>query len=122
MDCPKCRHENPAASRFCAKCGAALSVVFPEAPHKFFLEADPAIRAQRRQAEMARLYGSQTPIAQIQEQLHFRDGLDRSRRVGPLITPEGATVIDTSHLTTEQVVEQMLGTIGAAPQAGRSSG
>jgi cytidylate kinase len=40
------------------------SVVFPHAPHKFFLDARPAIRAKRRQDELFRLYGTKTPIAQ----------------------------------------------------------
>lgn len=37
------------------------SVVFPEAPFKFFLDATPSVRAKRRQQELARKYGSKTP-------------------------------------------------------------
>ncbi len=96
------------------------SVVFPHAPHKFFLDADPAVRARRRQAELARLYGSRTPLAQIREQLHFRDGLDRSRQVGPLVTPPGAMVINTSRRTIPQVVQAMLAAIRARHPSGAS--
>jgi len=84
------------------------SVVFPDATCKFFLDATPTIRARRRQRELKALYGTCPPLVQVREQLHFRDGLDRSRRIGPLITPPGAIVIDTSHLTASQVVEVML--------------
>ena len=84
------------------------SVVFPRAPYKFFLDADPAVRARRRQWELKRLYGSRSPLAQIREQLHFRDGLDRTRRVGPLVKPRGAIVLNTSRLTASQVVRAML--------------
>jgi len=84
------------------------SVVFPDATCKFFLDATPTIRARRRQRELKALYGTCPPLVQVREQLHFRDGLDRSRRIGPLITPPGAIVIDTSHLTASQVVGVML--------------
>ena len=84
------------------------SVVFPHATRKFFLDADPSIRARRRQRELTRLYGAQPPLAQVQEQLHFRDSLDRSRRVGPLIKPHGSVAIDTSRLSASQVVRVML--------------
>lgn len=84
------------------------SVVFPRATHKFFLDADPAIRARRRQRELLRLYSARSPIVQVREQLHFRDRLDRTRRVGPLVKPAGAVVIDTSHLTASHVIRVML--------------
>jgi CMP/dCMP kinase len=84
------------------------SVVFPHAAFKFFLDADPAIRAERRQREMARMYGTLPPLVQVREQLNFRDRLDRHRRVGPLVKPDGAILVDTSHLSTEEVVRQMV--------------
>lgn len=84
------------------------SVVFPGAPHKFFLDADPGVRARRRQQELERLYGSRPPLAQVREQLHFRDGLDRHRRVGPLVKPAGAIAINTTHRSAAQVVRLML--------------
>lgn len=84
------------------------SVVFPHASHKFFLKADAAVRARRRQEEMAQLYGRRPPLTQVREQLHVRDSLDQTRRVGPLVKPVGATVIDTSHRSVAQVVRLML--------------
>jgi cytidylate kinase len=100
------------------------SVVFPQATLKFFLNAAPAVRARRRQQEVARLSGRRPPLAQIQEQLRFRDGLDRSRRVGRLIRPPGALMLDTSRLTQRQVVAILLERIrqaGVAQDAGTHS-
>lgn len=84
------------------------SVVFPSATHKFFLKADPSIRAKRRQQELARLYGTAPPLVEVREQLELRDGLDRRRRVGPLVQPHGAVAIDTSHASAPGVVSRML--------------
>ena len=90
------------------------SVVFPAATHKFFLDADPEIRAQRRQRELKKLYGTQPPLVEVKEQLQLRDGLDRTRRVGPLVKPTGAVAIDTSHLSVLQVVRAMRRSINHA--------
>jgi cytidylate kinase len=84
------------------------SVVFPHATHKFFLDAPAGVRARRRQQELSKLYGTKPPLVQVQEQLHFRDGLDRTRRVGPLVKPAGAVTINTNRRTIEQVVRAML--------------
>ena len=84
------------------------SVVFPDAPYKFFLDATPSVRAKRRQEELARKYGSKTPLKEIKEQLEYRDALDRTRKVGALVKPKGAVVIDTSHRTPGQTVRMMV--------------
>lgn len=95
------------------------SVVFPHATHKFFLDAHPTIRARRRQRELKKFYGAQPPLAEVQEKLQLRDGLDRNRRVGPLVKPKGATLIDTSRITAQQVVTRMLRTIAGTVRSGR---
>ena len=99
------------------------SVVFPDAPHKFYLDADLTTRAERRRQELLKLYGEPTPLAQIREELHFRDAIDASRPVGRLIKPRGALVIDTTHLSAQQVVLRMLQHIRAHPASpGRPRG
>lgn len=75
------------------------SVIFPNADFRFFLHADPEERARRRAAE-----GQQDSIAE-------RDRLDRSRKTAPLACPEGATDIDSTHLTLDQVVDRLSGDI-----------
>lgn len=75
------------------------TVVCPDTPFKFFLDADPAIRETRRRHE------GQT------DQLSERDRLDRNRATAPLIRAADAHVIDTGTLTPEQIVDQILQTI-----------
>jgi cytidylate kinase len=87
------------------------SVVFPDAPYKFFLDADVSVRAARRQRELSKVYGETTPLAQIREELHLRDLVDRSRPVGPLVKPHGAVLIETSQLTARQVMRAILTSI-----------
>lgn len=68
------------------------SVIFPDAPCRFFLHADPAERARRRAQE------GQT------DRILERDRLDSSRATAPLTCPPGAVAIDTTRLTLDEVV------------------
>ena len=77
------------------------SVIFPDADLRIFLTADPEARARRRAAE-----GIADSIAE-------RDKLDSSRKASPLACPEGATKIDSTDLTLEQVVEKISAMISA---------
>lgn len=77
------------------------SVIFPEADFRFFLHADPAERARRRARE-----GQQDSIAE-------RDRMDSTRKASPLACPPGATDIDSTHLTLEQVVDRLAAAIQA---------
>jgi cytidylate kinase len=72
------------------------SVVFPETPFKFYIDASPEVRVQRRRAE-----GQHDEIA-------LRDRADSSRATSPLIIAPDAEVIDTSTLTIEGVVNEIL--------------
>ena len=72
------------------------SVVFPDTPHKFYIDASPEVRAQRRAAQ-----GHRDEIAQ-------RDRADSSRAASPLVVAKDAEVIDTSHLTVAQVVDEIV--------------
>jgi len=78
------------------------SVIFPDADHRFFLEADEATRTARRAKE-----GQTDSIAD-------RDKLDTSRKNAPLICPEGATRVDTGPRTLEEVVDHIIGRIRAS--------
>lgn len=72
------------------------SVVFPETPYKFYVDASPEERLRRRTAQ-----GQPDQIA-------ARDHADSSRRVSPLVIAEGAHVIDSSNLTVEDVVGEVI--------------
>jgi cytidylate kinase len=72
------------------------SVVFPETPWKFYLDASPKERARRRAKE-----GAVDSVAE-------RDRLDSTRTTAPLTIPPGATIIDTTHLTLDGVIATVL--------------
>jgi len=72
------------------------SVVFSGTPFKFYIDASPEVRSRRRAAE-----GQHDQVA-------ARDLVDSSREASPLIISEDACVIDTSHLTIEGVVGEIL--------------
>lgn len=84
------------------------SCIVPEAHVKIYLTADPAKRGQRRHAELeARGYASDQ--AAVSEEIARRDHLDTTRAVAPLVLAPGAHLIDSTDLTLDQVVEQVLG-------------
>jgi CMP/dCMP kinase len=72
------------------------SVVFPESPHKIYVDASEEVRASRR--------GAQGRADQIAE----RDRIDKQRKNSPLVVPTGASVIDNSHITLDQAVDQVI--------------
>jgi cytidylate kinase len=83
------------------------SVVFPEAPFKFYLDASPEVRARRRADQTGESYD------EVLQDLRRRDRIDSTRAASPLVVPDGAMVIDTSNLSVEEVVETMLEAIEA---------
>jgi len=82
------------------------SVVFPDADVKFYLDADPRVRAGRR-AEQLRAEGHEADEGALLAEILERDLSDSARTDGPLVCPDDAVVIDTSHLTREQVVQRL---------------
>ena len=72
------------------------SVVFPDTPYKFYIDASPEVRLKRRAAQGER------------DEIAIRDHDDVSRAVSPLVVAADAYVIDTSHVTIEQVVDEIL--------------
>jgi cytidylate kinase len=72
------------------------SVVFSDTPYKFYIDASPEVRAQRRTAQ-----GHRDEIAR-------RDRADSSRATSPLIVAKDAEMIDTSNLTIDGVVDEIV--------------
>lgn len=84
------------------------TVVFPDTPYKFYLDADVQTRAHRRHSEF-RQRGMVAPeLAEIQQQIAQRDEEDRNRKIGALQIPPGAILIDTSRLDLDMVVSSIL--------------
>jgi cytidylate kinase len=84
------------------------TIAFGDADIKFFLTADLAERARRRQAEL-QTKGDNQSLVQIQEAIEQRDKSDQDRAVGPLKPAEDAIVVDTTNMSIEQVVEKLTG-------------
>ncbi len=83
------------------------SVVFPEARHKYYLDASPEIRAKRRYAEQEG-DGAGKGLPDVLRAIQRRDALDRGRREAPLSIPAGAHVIDTGSLSPAEVIRVVL--------------
>ena len=77
------------------------SIVFPDTPFKFYIDASQHVRQQRRSAE-----GQEDEIA-------TRDRIDSARATAPLTIPRGALVIDTTHLSVDEVVDEMIRQLNA---------
>lgn len=84
------------------------SVVFPKADVKFFLTADLNERAVRRQKEL-KAKGVGAVYEDIRKEIRERDRLDESREHSPLKVPDGAFVVDTTHLGIEDVLKALTG-------------
>jgi cytidylate kinase len=80
------------------------TVVLPDAPLKVYLDASPDERVRRRHAE---LVGSAS-AEQVREELALRDAIDTEREASPLRPADDAVIIDTGHLSLEQVVDRIL--------------
>lgn len=91
------------------------SVVFPDAQFKFFLDASPEVRARRRFDEM-KPHNPQLRFEDVLEQIVSRDGADRTRAVAPLLVPPGATLLDTSAMTIDDVVDWLAARVTRARQ------
>lgn len=77
------------------------TVVFPDAPVKVFLTADPAERARRRAGETG------AAMDGVAAALERRDHLDSTREVSPLRPADDALVIDTTDMSVEEVVDRI---------------
>ncbi len=82
------------------------TVAFPAADLKFYLTAEPAERARRRQAELQAEGITQT-IERIQKDIEQRDKSDAARSVGPLTPADDAIVVDTTALSIDEVVDKL---------------
>ncbi len=83
------------------------TVVFAEAAFKFFLEASPALRAERRYWQLKET-GQNVSLEDLQRQMVLRDARDRARADAPLKPAEDAVVIDTTALGVKAVCAQIM--------------
>jgi cytidylate kinase len=88
------------------------TAVFPDAEVKFFLDAEPGERAQRRLGEL-RAAGSDVSFDAIEREVRERDYTDTHRAESPLQRAWDAIPLDTTQLSHEEVVERMLAAVRA---------
>lgn len=81
--------------------------VLPEADVKFFLTASLDARAERRYRELTGM-GFDVSLERIRDEIQHRDLLDSSRPYAPLAMADDASLIDTTHMEVEDVVQHML--------------
>jgi len=83
------------------------TVVFPQAEAKFFVTAAPEVRAERRRKELEER-GETISLAEMLAQQDERDRRDQERDVAPLRPAADAVSIDTSNLSTDEVIAHMV--------------
>jgi cytidylate kinase len=83
------------------------TTVFPQAPLKIFLTASPEERAQRRHKQLNEK-GISSSIAALAAEIAERDERDRTRATSPLVPADDAIVIDSTSLSIDEVVQQIL--------------
>ena len=83
------------------------TVIFPGAKLKVFLTASVEARAQRRYKQLIDK-GFSANMDDLLADLQARDARDTQRAVAPLVPAEGAHILDTSQMTADQAVEQVL--------------
>jgi cytidylate kinase len=84
------------------------TIVFPDAALKIFLTASPEVRAERRYKQLIDK-GIPANLRSLSRDLAERDERDRKRSVAPLVPAPDSQVLDSSALSIDQVVEQVLG-------------
>jgi len=84
------------------------TVVFADADLKFFLSAEPAVRARRRLLEFGQDPDTPGSLPAEIARIEARDQADSTRAVAPLRRPDGAIDLDTTHLTFEQQVDSIV--------------
>jgi len=87
------------------------TVVFPNAAHKFFLDADARVRAERRATQLRQM-GKEADVSAIEADLRARDHQDRTRAVAPLVPAPDAVVLDTTALDLDEVFARIMREIG----------
>ena len=89
------------------------TVVFPETPHKFYVDASLEERAKRRYRELAAQEAAAN-LGEVRQELEERDIADRNRELSPLTKDRDAVLIDSTDLSPEEVVARIEGHLARA--------
>jgi len=86
--------------------------VFPETPHKFFLTARDEVRAERRFRELTER-GDDVALDEVAREMAARDEKDSTRADSPLTCDESYIRIDTSEMTIDEVVDEIVSNVSS---------
>ncbi len=89
------------------------TIIVPEAPLKLYVTADLKIRAQRRWKELHQK-GHMCKVDDVLKELEERDTRDQERAIAPLAKAPDAILIDTSYLTPDEVLRDVLALVQAS--------
>ena len=83
------------------------TVIFPNARLKIFLTASVEARAQRRYKQLIDK-GFSASMQDLLSDLQARDERDTTRAIAPLVPAEGASILDTSNMTADEAIDEVL--------------
>lgn len=95
------------------------TVVCPDAPVKFFLDATPQERARRRFEELLSR-GEEVELAEVLQELEARDALDRARAHAPLKAAQDAIHLDSTKLSADEVIATIVSAVRKRQAQGAS--
>jgi cytidylate kinase len=111
---PRVRRRMVALQREAARDGGVVldgrdigTIVFPDADVKFYIDAEPSCRAERRHAELV-ARGDASNLSEVEQEIRERDRKDMTRVDSPLTRATDAILLDTTRLSPQDVLEQML--------------
>ncbi|MBK5073821.1 (d)CMP kinase [Budviciaceae bacterium CWB-B4] len=83
------------------------TIVFPDAPVKIFLDASAEERARRRMLQLQEK-GQCVKFERLLSEIQERDSRDRNRAVAPLVPAADALMVDSTHMSVDEVIERTL--------------
>ena len=83
------------------------TTVLPNAEVKIFMKADPEVRAKRRLLE-EQARGNNYTLEELTKDIVRRDNIDSTREISPLVQAHDAILLDTSHLSIEEVEDKII--------------
>lgn len=83
------------------------TTVLPNAEVKIFMKADPEVRAKRRLLE-EQARGNNYTLEELTKDIVRRDHIDSTREISPLVQAHDAILLDTSHLSIEEVEDKII--------------
>lgn len=93
------------------------TVVFPDTPAKFYLDASPEERARRRWLQLKEMGIEEAP-EKVRREMDERDQNDTSREHSPLKKAEDAIIVDTTGMSIDQVIEKLADKVKELEESG----